>query len=233
MIKEIIFNSEAGRIEGKYYQGEEKFAPAALILHPHPLHGGTMNNKVVYHTFHTFVKNNFSVLRFNFRGVGKSMGSFDHGNGELIDAATAMDWLQSKNPEASSYWIAGFSFGAWIAMQLLMRRPEIDGFITIAPPASSCDFGFLSPCPAPGLIIQGTEDEIAKEEDTYALYKKLSKQRNAEIEYVTVDGADHFFTNHIDSLISGIDKFIKPRVNRPTQPKKVRRDRKRKVMEAQ
>ena len=161
------------------------------------------------------------------------MGSFDHGNGELIDAATAMDWLQSKNPEASSYWIAGFSFGAWIAMQLLMRRPEIDGFIAIAPPASSCDFGFLSPCPAPGLIIQGTEDEIAKEEDTYALYKKLSKQRNAEIEYVTVDGADHFFTNHIDSLISGIDKFIKPRVNRPTQPKKVRRDRKRKVMEAQ
>lgn len=232
MIKEIIFNSEAGRVEGKYYQGEERLAPAALILHPHPLHGGTMNNKIVYNTFHTFVKNNFSVLRFNFRGVGKSMGSFDHGNGELIDAATAMDWLQSKNPEASSYWIAGFSFGAWIAMQLLMRRPEIDGFIAISPPASSCDFGFLSPCPAPGLIVQGTEDDIAKEEDTYALYEKLSKQRNAEVEYAAIDGADHFFTKQMDSLTSSIDKFITPRVTRPTQPKKIRRDRKRKIMES-
>ena len=231
MVKEIIFNGEAGRLEGKYHQGEEKFAPAALILHPHPLHGGTMNNKVVYHTFHTFVKNNFSVLRFNFRGVGKSLGSFDQGNGELIDAATAMDWLQSKNPEASSYWVAGFSFGAWIAMQLLMRRPEIDGFISIAPPTTSYDFNFLSPCPAPGLIIQGTEDNISKEEDTYILYEKLSKQRNSEIEYITIDGADHFFVNHIDKLKNTIDNYIKPRSSRPLQPKKIKRDRKRKISE--
>ena len=219
MIKEVMFNSEAGRVEGKYYQGAEKFAPAALILHPHPLHGGTMNNKVVYHTFHTFVQNNFSVLRFNFRGVEKSMGKFDHGNGELIDSATAMDWLQSKNPEASSYWIAGFSFGAWIAMQLLMRRPEIDAFIAIAPPASSYDFSFLSPCPAPGIIIQGTKDDIAKEENTHAFYEKLLKQRNSEVVYDPINGADHFFTNHISSLTTSVDKFIKPRVNRPAQPK--------------
>jgi alpha/beta superfamily hydrolase len=117
-------------------------------------------------------------------------------------------------------------------MQLLMRRPEIDGFVAIAPPASSHDFGFLSPCPAPGLIVQGTEDDIAKEGDTYALYEKLSKQRNAEIEYAAVDGADHFFTKHMDNLIGSIDKFIKPRINRPTQPKKIRRDRKRKIMES-
>ena len=77
MIKEIIFNGQSGRLEGKYYQSIEKFAPAALILHPHPLYGGTMNNKVVFHTFHTFKNNNFSVLRFNFRGVEKSLGTFD------------------------------------------------------------------------------------------------------------------------------------------------------------
>ncbi len=232
MIKETIFNGEAGRLEGKYSQGEEKFAPAALILHPHPLHGGTMNNKVVYHTFHTFKKNNFSVLRFNFRGVQKSLGSFDHGNGELIDAATAMDWLQSQNPEASSYWIAGFSFGAWIAMQLLMRRPEIDGFISIAPPTTSYDFGFLSPCPAPGLIIQGTEDNISRETNTYALYQKLSKQRNNEIDYMPIDGANHFFSDHLDNLTTTIDSYIKPRINRPVQPKKIRRDRKRKTIKS-
>ena len=231
MIKEIIFNGEVGRLEGKYYQAEDRGAPAALILHPHPLHGGTMNNKVVYNTFYTFVENNFSVLRFNFRGVGKSLGTFDHGHGELIDAATALDWLQSKNPEASSYWVAGFSFGAWITMQLLMRRPELDGFIAIAPPASSHDFNFISPCPTPGLIIQGTNDEISKEEDSYELYKKLEKQRNSQIEYVTIEGADHFFVNHKEELVSAIDQFIKPRVTRTLHPKKIRRDRKRKSVD--
>jgi alpha/beta superfamily hydrolase len=233
MIKEIIFSGEAGRLEGKYYQGEDRSAPAALVLHPHPLHGGTMNNKVVYNTFYTFVENHFSVLRFNFRGVGKSLGTFDHGHGELIDAATALDWLQSKNPEASSYWIAGFSFGAWITMQLLMRRPELDGFIAIAPPASSHDFNFISPCPTPGIIIQGTEDEISKEDDTYALYQKLAKQRNSQIEYVTVEGADHFFVNHKEELIETIDNFIKPRIIRPTHPRKIRRDRKRKSVDVE
>ena len=141
------------------------------------------------------VKNHFSVLRFNFRGVGKSLGTFDHGQGELIDAATALDWLQSKNPEASSYWVIGFSFGAWITMQLLMRRPEIDAFIIIAPPASSYDFNFLSPCPAPGLIIQGTDDDISKESDSYKLYEKLSKQRDSKMEYSMIENADHFFVN--------------------------------------
>jgi len=233
MTKEIIFNGEVGRLEGKYYQGEEKLSPAALILHPHPLHGGTMNNKVIYHTFHTFKKNNFSVLRFNFRGVEKSLGNFDHGNGELIDAAAAMDWLQSKNPEASSYWISGFSFGAWIAMQLLMRRPEIDNFISIAPPTSSYDFSFLSPCPAPGLIIQGTKDNISKEIDTYDLYHKLSRQRSTEIEYALIDNADHFFTHHLEDLTNAMDVYIKPRTNRPIQVKKIRRDRKRKVIRQQ
>jgi alpha/beta superfamily hydrolase len=231
MIKEVMFNGEAGRIEGKYRHGERANSPAALILHPHPLHGGTMNNKVVYNMFHTFAKNQFSVLRFNFRGIGKSVGEFDHGQGELIDAATALDWLQSKNPEASSYWIAGFSFGAWITMQLLMRRPEIDGFVSVAPPASTCDFNFLSPCPIPGLIVQGTEDEISKEDDVYSLYEKLSKQKNSQIEYKVVEGADHFFTNQIEEMNQGIDDFIAPRLIKQAQPKKIRRDRKRKTIE--
>ena len=232
MIKEIIFNGQSGRLEGKYYQSIEKFAPAALILHPHPLYGGTMNNKVVFHTFHTFKNNNFSVLRFNFRGVEKSLGTFDNGNGELIDAATAMDWLQSKNPEAASYWIAGFSFGSWVSMQLLMRRPDIDGFVAISPPVTDYDFNFLSPCPTPGIIIQGNRDIIARESDTYNLYQRLSKQRNSLVDYITIDGADHFFTDYISKLNTVINDYIKPRINRRTQPKKIRRDRKRKIVES-
>ncbi len=101
----------------------QKNAPLALILHPHPQFGGTMNHQIVYQLYYAFVHRNFSVLRFNFRGVGRSQGSFDHGVGELSDAASALDWAQTINPEARSCWIAGFSFGAWIGMQLLMRRP--------------------------------------------------------------------------------------------------------------
>src|SRR5687768_18227009 len=132
---EVIFTGPAGRIEGRYQPAKEKGAPIAIILHPHPQFGGTMNNQIVYNLYYDFAKRGFSVLRFNFRGVGRSQGTFDHGVGELSDAASALDWLQGVNANASAVWIAGFSFGAWISMQLLMRRPEIDGFISVAPPA--------------------------------------------------------------------------------------------------
>src|SRR3546814_2608257 len=99
-------------------------APIAVLLHPHPLHGGTMNNRVVLNMFHAFTRRGFSVLRFNFRGVGRSQGRFARGEGELADAAAALDWLQAVNTDAPVAWVGGFSFGAWIGMQLLMRRSE-------------------------------------------------------------------------------------------------------------
>ena len=120
---EVIFNGSDGRLEGRYVHGEGPTPPLAMILHPHPLHGGTMNNRIVYGLFHMFARRGYSVLRFNFRGVGRSQGVFDHGQGELRDAAAALDWMQSHNPNSTGCWVAGFSFGAWIAMQLLMRRP--------------------------------------------------------------------------------------------------------------
>ena len=148
---EVIMNGPEGRLEGRYQHGEGNTAPIALMLHPHPQHGGTMNNKVIYALYHEFVERGFSVLRFNFRGVGRSQGKFDRGEGELSDAASALDWLQTYNPNAGSCWVAGYSFGAWIGMQLLMRRPEIEAFISVAPPASQYDFTFLAPCPSSGL----------------------------------------------------------------------------------
>src|SRR3546814_4642368 len=122
-----------------------------------------MNNKVVYYLYHSFVQRGFSVLRFNFRGVGRSQCEFDNGIGELSDAAAALDWIQTYNRDAQSCWVAGFSFGAWIAMQLLMRRPEIEGFISVSPPANMFDFSFLAPCPSSGLILQGTADTVVTE----------------------------------------------------------------------
>ena len=155
---EVIFTGPAGRLEGRYHPAKQKNAPIAMILHPHPQFHGTMNHQIVYQCYYAFAHRGFSVLRFNFRGVGRSQGSFDHGTGELSDAASALDWAQTINPEARACWVAGFSFGAWIGMQLLMRRPEVEGFISIAPPANLYDFSFLAPCPSSGLIVHGEND---------------------------------------------------------------------------
>ena len=161
---EVNISGPAGRIEARYHHNPRPNAPVALILHPHPQFGGTMNNQVVYHLYYAFQRRGFSVLRFNFRGVGRSEGLFDNGPGELADAATALDWMQAYNADAGSCWIAGVSFGAWIAMQLLMRRPEVEGFISVAPPANLYDFTFLAPCPSSGLMVNGAKDRVVPTE---------------------------------------------------------------------
>ncbi|MCH8237838.1 MAG: alpha/beta hydrolase [Proteobacteria bacterium] len=205
---EVIFNGPEGRLEGRYYHSKRPNAPVALLLHPHPQYGGTMNNKIVYSLYKNFVRRGFSSLRFNFRGVGRSQGRFDNGQGELSDAASALDWMQSQNPNTTSCWIGGFSFGAWVAMQLMMRRPEIRGFISIAPPASQHDFSFLAPCPASGMILHGDKDEVIPQASVDKLAQKLQKQKNIKIDYRTVEGSDHFFLNHIDALNAHVDDYL-------------------------
>ena len=210
---EVIINGPEGRLEGRYHHSKHPNAPIALLLHPHPQHGGTMNNKVVYTLYHAFVRQGFSALRFNFRGVGRSQGSFARGEGELSDAASALDWLQSYNANASACWIGGFSFGAWIGMQLLMRRPEIDGFISVAPPANLYDFGFLAPCPSSGLIIHGDKDHLVPLEAVQKLINKLMHQRDITIDFRLVRGADHFFQSRLEELDEEVEDYLtkKPR----------------------
>ncbi len=205
---EVIFNGPDGRLEGRYHHQRRPGAPLALVLHPHPRHGGTMNNKVMYNLFHIFARRGFSVLRFNFRGVGRSQGSFDHGHGELRDAATALDWMQLHNPNSAGCWVAGFSFGAWIGMQLLMRRPEMRGFISISLPANMYDFTFLAPCPTSGLIVHGGQDTIVPAEPVAKLVQKLSQQRGITIDHEFVEGADHFFTDHVNTLNQLIEGYL-------------------------
>ena len=200
---EVIMNGPEGRLEGRYTHGDASDAPIALFLHPHPQHGGTMNNRVVYTLYNTFAERGFSCLRFNFRGVGRSQGVFAKGEGELSDAAAALDWLQSFNENARQCWIAGFSFGAWIGMQLLMRRPEITSFISIAPPANIYDFTFLAPCPSSGLVIHGAEDTIVPPESVTKLVNKINSQKTVTITEKVIDDANHFFSNQLDE-ISGL-----------------------------
>jgi alpha/beta superfamily hydrolase len=177
-----------------------------------------MNNRVVYNLHYAFHKMGFTVLRFNFRGVGRSQGEYDQGIGELSDAASALDYLQAMNPNSKHCWVAGFSFGAWIGMQLLMRRPEITGFISVAPPANMYDFSFLAPCPASGLVINGTADRVAKPQDTRILVDKLHEQKGITITHEEMEGAGHFFEDpYMDPMIDSVQAYVRRRLTENTR----------------
>ena len=205
----ILIPGHEGKIEAKYNHNMNDKSPIVLILHPDPTRGGTMDTKIVFQLYKTFVNNGFSTIRFNFRGVGKSEGIFDDGEGELSDAASVLDLLEQYNTNSKICWIAGFSFGAWIAMQLLMRRPEINGFVCISPPANFRDFSFLSPCPSSGLIVHGDKDNIASYDSAKILTEKLQKQKKVEIIFKPIKGADHFYENYKEQFSSTVDSYIK------------------------
>ena len=205
---EIFIPGPAGRLEAKYYKSKKNTSPICLVLHPHPQYGGTMNNKVVVDTFKTFIDNDFSACRVNFRGVGKSDGEFDNGQGELADAAAALDWLEKENFDNSQCWIAGFSFGSLIAMQLLMRRPEINRFVAISPQPNAYDFSFLTPCPTSGIIIAGKKDELVPFESINELNTRLSSQKGIKVEFDLISDANHFFSKSEEKLIKSLNKYI-------------------------
>ena len=205
---ETFIPGPAGRLEAKYYKSKKKTSPIALILHPHPQYGGTMNNKIVVDTFNVFLENEFSVCRVNFRGVGKSDGEFNNGQGELADAAAALDWIERENFDNSQCWISGFSFGSLIAMQLLMRRPEINRFIIISPQPNVYDFSFLSPCPTSGLVIHGKKDELVSSSSIGELKNRLDNQKGINVQFDQIADANHFFSKSEDVLKKSIDKYI-------------------------
>jgi uncharacterized protein len=209
---EVMFAGPDGRLEGRYQPGRDRTAPIGLVLHPHPRFGGTMNNQIVYRLFYMFQERGFTTLRFNFRGVGRSQGFFDHGIGELSDAASALDWVQSLHPDSRGVWIAGFSFGAWVGMQLLMRRPEVEGFISVAPQPNLYDFSFLAPCPSSGLIVHGSLDKVAPPDAVQTLVDKLKAQRGITVEQAVIEGANHFFENEVDELIETCSDYLDRRL---------------------
>jgi alpha/beta superfamily hydrolase len=222
---ELIINGPAGRIEARYHHEPAPDSPIALILHPHPQFGGTMNNQVVYSLYYTFAQRGFSVLRFNFRGVGRSQGFWDGGPGELADAASALDWLQMVKPDAKYCWIAGVSFGTWIAMQLLMRRPEIDGFICVAPPSNLYDFSFLAPCPSSGLMVNGDKDRVVPSNSVAELTGKLKTQRGIKIDHEIVAGANHFFEDRTPELETVVGGYLDMRLAKALADRESQKER--------
>ena len=212
-ILEIFIPGPAGRLEAKYFKSKKSTSPIALVLQPHPQYGGTMNNKVVVEIFRTFMENDFSVCRVNFRGVGKSDGEFDNGQGELADAAAALDWLEKENFDNSQCWICGFSFGSLISMQLLMRRPEILKFILVSPPVGKYDFNFLAPCPASGVVINADKDPLIEVNLIKDVVKRLNQQKTIDVKQEVIKSSDHFFNNNENKVIEKVKKYCDSQKN--------------------
>jgi hypothetical protein len=207
--KEIFIAGPSGRLQAIYYKNKKQGSPVALVLQPHPQYGGTMNNRIVFEAYNCFYKNGFSIIRINFRGVEKSDGIFDNGQGELSDAAAALDWIEKENPGFSQCWVSGFSFGSLICMQLIMRRPEVNRFIAISPQPNVYDFTFLAPCPAPGLITYGQNDELVPEESISNFKKRLNRQQNIEVKFEPINNANHFYKKKEKELSNTINDYIK------------------------
>ncbi|MFI5372801.1 MAG: alpha/beta hydrolase [Candidatus Eisenbacteria bacterium] len=179
----------------------------ALVCHPHPLYGGTMHNKVVHRIASTLLDLGVAVLRFNFRGAGGSDGRFDQGRGEVEDARAMAGWLRDRHPEARR-WVAGFSFGSFIAARLAATDTGFERMTLVAPPVASHDFSPLRESPVPKLVLQGTADDIcplARLEEEYPDWAEPKR-------LILIPDASHFFDKQLhplgDALLEGLREAV-------------------------
>ena len=168
-----------------------------------------MNNKIVQLMYNIFLENGFSVIKVNFRGVGKSDGVFDNGQGELSDAAAALDWIERENLDYSQCWVSGFSFGSLICMQLIMRRPEVNNFIAVSPQPNVYDFSFLAPCPTSGQVVYSENDELVTKESIIELDNRIKNQKGVDVNFSKIKNSNHFFKNKEFELTAEIEKYLK------------------------
>jgi uncharacterized protein len=164
-----------GSIDTFFHKSNKGNAPFILLVPPHPINEGPMNCASFKNLIHMFVEMGFSVMTFNYRGIGYSDGNFVESQGEISDAAACIDWVKQKVDSDSFFWIMGYSFGAHIALQVLMRRPEIGRFI-VADLDTTKDFSFLAPCPTSGLFLQSEQKNASSGELTRTLIRSLSFQ---------------------------------------------------------
>ncbi len=172
---------------------------AAVVCHPHPLFGGTLHNKVVHRVASTLHGLGAAVLRFNFRGVGRSAGRYDQGEGELDDARAALAFMRERYPSARR-WAAGFSFGSWVASRLAAGSPDVERLILVAPPVHTQTFEEMASYATPKLVIQGTADDICRPENLARVYPGWAEPKRL----MKVEDASHFFDRHLADLAQAI-----------------------------
>lgn len=199
----FIIDGPAGNLEA-LMETPQDMAPLglAVVCHPHPVHGGAMTNKVAHTLARSFVGVGFAALRFNFRGVGKSAGSFDEGRGEVEDVLAAVAWMRASMPELP-LWLAGFSFGAAMAIRAAVSANPA-GLVSIAPAVSrfAADFDTQPACP--WLILQGDEDELVDIDETVKWVDSLDPGP----ELTTFPGTEHFFHGKLAQLRDAVEHFV-------------------------
>lgn len=187
-----------GQLEAIYRPATARAERVALVLHPHPLHGGTMHNKVVHRTAKALEAAGLVTLRINFRGVGASSGTYNEGRGECDDAATAFAWLRRQQPAAREALVAGFSFGASIALRFGCAEPRAARVIAIGTPGRWVTAAALTACAKPIDFIHGARDDVAALADLEAVL--AAAVRSAPTGLHVVAGAGHFFADQLDEL---------------------------------
>jgi len=199
----LFFDGPAGRLEAILeFPADETPLGSVVVCHPHPQHGGTLHNKVAHTLARAFVRMGYTALRFNFRGTEQSAGEFDDGHGELDDALAAISWMRERDP-AAALWIAGFSFGAAIAVKAAVAT-EVDGLISVAPAISRFASGLTTQPQCPWLIVQGDEDELVDVEETVAWVDSLEPGP----ELLIINQGEHFFHGRLVELREAVTEFV-------------------------
>jgi alpha/beta superfamily hydrolase len=203
--RSIFLKGPAGRLEASLWTAsavEPDFV--AVVCHPHPLYGGTMHNKVVYHTAKALHQRGASVLRFNFRGVEQSEGAHDLGIGEQADVRATLDYLSTEFP-GKPIILAGFSFGSWVGLRVGCEDARVTRLIGLGLPVdSNVDLSYLRACAKPKLIVQGGRDQFGSRANIEALFTTIPEPKHL----VIVEGADHFFTGHLDAVGIAINAWL-------------------------
>jgi alpha/beta superfamily hydrolase len=215
-IRSLFLDGPAGRLEALLNAGTDNASHAALVCHPHPLFGGTLHNKVVFHTMKALNSFGFPVLRFNFRGAGLSQGEHDQGNGEVEDVRTALDWLDAEYHLPLMF--AGFSFGAAVGLRAACAdarvRVAIGVGTPVVPVAEATEeprvyaLDFLQQCAKPKLFVSGARDQFGPRAKLEALVASLPEPKKL----VVIEGADHFFEGRLRELREAIEVWVRERV---------------------
>jgi len=205
-IRTFFLDGQAGRLEALLNAGASDAKYAALVCHPHPLYGGTLHNKVVYHAMKALHGFGFPVLRFNFRGTGLSEGRHDHGSGEVDDVRAALDWLENEFHLPIIF--CGFSFGAATGLRAACPDPRVKALVSLGTPVEVDDrlyrYSFLKECAKPKLFISGDRDEFSPKEKLEQVFAEAAEPKRV----VFVEGAGHFFEKKLDQMQAAIREWL-------------------------
>jgi len=216
-IRSLTLNGPAGNLEALLNAGAENATHAALVCHPHPLFGGTLHNKVVFHTMKALNSFGFPVLRFNFRGTGLSHGEHDYGKGEVEDVRIALDWLDAEFHLPLIF--AGFSFGAAVGLRAACPDPRVKALIGVGAPVAPVaadkeeprvyTYDFLRNCTLPKLFISGARDQFGPRAKLQELVNSVPEPKKL----VLIEGADHFFEGRLKELREAIETWVKEAIS--------------------